>query len=302
MHPRTPFALAVTVVLVAVPASQALSPSRAIDLLAGTDVQMDGAVANDFTGGSVAGAGDVNGDGRTDLVVGAPHARSEKGEGDVIFGKSTRGAVDLSTVGTEGFRMRGGATLDGTGFGVAGAGDVNGDGYADVIVGAPHAARNSRSDSGSATVVFGSATPASVDLGGLAIRRIRIDGAGSDDWLGYGVGGAADVNGDGLDDAVVGAGNADNNGRADSGSQYRPTLSFVLSRPARMRVLVRRGGTVVGRIHVTARRGANRVVIPPRLGGRTLSAGRYALTLAPIGQSAGGRVRPVSAALDVPRG
>ena len=61
----------------------------------------------------------------------------------------------------------GAAALDESGWSVSGAGDVNGDGSDDVIIGAPFAGNNTRSSSGSSYVVFGSATPSNVDLASL---------------------------------------------------------------------------------------------------------------------------------------
>ena len=124
------------------------------------------------------------------------------------------------SLGARGFRIDGAAANNFAGFSVAGAGDVNGDGIDDVIVGAYQAANNSRTTSGSAYVVYGGATPAGVDLASLGARGFRIDGAVTGDQAGFSVAGAGDVNGDGVDDVIVGADLADNNGRSGSGSAY----------------------------------------------------------------------------------
>ena len=91
---------------------------------------------------SVAGAGDVNGDGIDDLIVGAPSrsGRQLAGESYVVFGTDTgfAASLDLAALdGSNGFRLDGIDADDDSGFSVAGAGDVNGDGFDDLIVGAP---------------------------------------------------------------------------------------------------------------------------------------------------------------------
>lgn len=128
------------------------------------------------------------------------------------------GAVDLLTQAN--VRVDGAAADDLAGRWVAGAGDLNGDGRDDVIVGAPAADDNGRNSSGSAYVVFGSASPVNVDLGSLGSAGFRIDGAVANDWAGMSVAGAGDLNGDGRDDVIVGAYTAGNNGRGNSGSAY----------------------------------------------------------------------------------
>jgi hypothetical protein len=197
--------------------------SDVVDLAAlGTGgFRMDGPDAFDEIGFSVADAGDVNADGRSDVVVGAPSSDQDgffAGSAWVMFGKGSSAPVDLAALGTSGFRISAAAVLDFTGWSVAGAGDVNGDGRADVIVGAPFAPNNA--EIGAAFVVFGKASSTEVPLAALADGGFRLDGAEFGDRAGDSVGGAGDVDGDGRADVVVGAPGADNNGRTDSGSAY----------------------------------------------------------------------------------
>jgi hypothetical protein len=104
--------------------------------------RIDGEAANDYSGISVASAGDVNGDGFADLIIGAQGIGASTGFGYVVFGKASgfSSTFDLSALnGTNGFRLNGVTGNDFTGKSVASAGDVNGDGFSDVIVGAPYA-------------------------------------------------------------------------------------------------------------------------------------------------------------------
>jgi hypothetical protein len=105
-----------------------------------------GAVAGDESGKSVASAGDVNGDGFDDVIVGAwvfDAGGTNHGAAYVIFGKASGfGTVDLADLGSsDGFAILGAADNDYAGVSVASAGDMNGDGYDDVIVGARSAER-----------------------------------------------------------------------------------------------------------------------------------------------------------------
>jgi serralysin len=121
--------------------------------------QIVGAAAGDYSGASVGAAGDVNGDGFADLIVGARYAESASGSSYVVFGKASGFApvLNLSTLdGSNGFKINGEAAYDYTSV-VAPAGDVNGDGFDDVLVGAPNADANGV-NSGAVYVVFGHST------------------------------------------------------------------------------------------------------------------------------------------------
>jgi len=168
---------------------------------------------HDRSGSSVSNAGDVNGDGFDDVIIGAPLADpngDRSGSSYVIFGRASGfdAAINLSSLdGNNGFRLDGGAAGDLSGVSVSNAGDVNGDGFDDVIIGAPLADPNGRS-SGASYVVFGKASgfDATMDLSTLdGSNGFRLDGSAEDNIAGFSVSSAGDVNGDGFDDVFVGS-------------------------------------------------------------------------------------------------
>jgi hypothetical protein len=128
--------------------------------------------------------------------------------------------VDLGNLGDRGFRIDGIDARDQSGWSVSGAGDVNGDGLADLIVGADFADPDGDSLAGESYVVFGKADSASVDLASLGSGGFRIDGIDTNDFSGSSVSGAGDVNGDGLADLIVGASGADPGGVSFAGESY----------------------------------------------------------------------------------
>ena len=109
--------------------------------------------------------------------------------------------------GSNGFRLDGDAAFDQVGSAVAGGGDVNGDGFADLLIGAPNSATGG-SNCGLAWVVFGGGTPPAAQ--GLAARvaagtAYRFQGESAGDQAGFSIANAGDVNGDGFDDLIIGA-------------------------------------------------------------------------------------------------
>ena len=141
-------------------------------------------------GASVATAGDVNKDGYTDVVVGAPSAPN--GHVYVYLG----GPGGLSTTASRSLS----GTQSGGQFGasVCTAGDVNGDGYADVLVGAPNESFSTLTGDGTAYLFLGGS-------GGVAATAAWLEnGAAAGDHMGTSVATAGDVNGDGLADFLVG--------------------------------------------------------------------------------------------------
>ena len=166
-------------------------------------------------------AGDVNGDGLGDLLIGADEGPNGNfsGASYVVFGRNTAqsgpfpASLDFSSLdGTNGFRLNGVAAGDRSGFAVSSAGDVNGDGLADLLIGAVSAGGPNGSFSGASYVVFGRNTaqsgpfPASLDLSSLdGTNGFRLNGVAADDFSGCAVSDAGDVNGDGGADLLIGA-------------------------------------------------------------------------------------------------
>jgi hypothetical protein len=147
-----------------------------------------GQAEGDYLGFSVSGAGDVNNDGYDDLAVGAPgHDYLGMNDGKTYVYSGETGSLIIS--------YSGGSDDDVLGSSVSGAGDVNNDGYADVICAAPFYDDGANADAGMVRVE----SPHDY------VHLWTFTGEAADDLFGYSVSGAGDVNNDGHDDLIVGA-------------------------------------------------------------------------------------------------
>lgn len=181
---------------------------------AGLSVTPEWIVEGDITkahlGFSVDGAGDVNGDGYDDVIIGSFNYRNpdtKEGRAYIYQG----GPAGLSP--SPAWMAEGNQAYAYFAISVAGAGDVNGDGYDDVIVGASDYDVGPYEDAGRAYVFLGDSTGVSPSPVWIA------EGEQTDSWLGRCVDGAGDVNADGYDDVIVGAPGFDN-GHSDAGLAY----------------------------------------------------------------------------------
>ncbi|MEO0422548.1 MAG: integrin alpha [Pseudomonadota bacterium] len=195
-----------------------------------------GAACGNRSGYAIGGGGDFNGDGVDDIIIGAPDAkpggRNEAGAAFVLFGRSegfpprTELSELVSGDGSLGFALNGINEDDGVGTAVGMAGDLNHDGIEDLIVGAHMASPNDLRLSGQSYVIFGrdDGFPAEIELSSIVegdgSAGFAIDGAAASDFAGRQVGEAGDVNGDGIDDLLVGAFGADAGGRTNAGRTY----------------------------------------------------------------------------------
>ena len=171
-----------------------------------------GESAYDEAGTSISAAGDVNGDYIDDLLVGAPSnddGGTQAGESYVIFGKLTGWAPDVSLANADASFV-GEAAMDQSGSAVAVAGDVDGDAYDDILIGA---AENDAAGASSGTtyLVFGAATGW---MSGVVLTAADASFQGEAAWdqAGEALSGCGDVNGDGLADFVIGATGNDDGG------------------------------------------------------------------------------------------
>ena len=206
-----------------------------------------GGVWSDQAGFSVASAGDVDGDGLDDLIIGAHYAdggadiNNNRGETYLILAKdlaaldaedgTTDGTIDLDQVGGVGgsYQFTGGALGDRSGSSVASAGDVDGDGRDDLIIGARNA-DGGGDYSGETYLILAKdlvdldaldGTNGNINLGQVGSNGLsyQFTGGAPGDLSGTSVSSAGDVDGDGRDDLIIGANKADGGG-SDSGETY----------------------------------------------------------------------------------
>ena len=200
----------------------------------------EGTTAGDGAGSFVAMAGDVDGDGLDDMLVGAPNSNvggTLSGAAYLVLGPVT-GPIQLDDAEAE---IHGEAQNDYLGS-VASAGDVNGDGSADVLTGALEYGTGVDDDRGRAYLILG---PFEGDLAASETGHIIFTGEvgkaddGFGDQAGYAMSGAGDIDGDGLDDVAIGAPGEDQGGE-------RAGAVYVLTNPTQSKTLEQSNAKLVG--------------------------------------------------------
>lgn len=190
--------------------SLSIGPYLMIDL-SGADISLSstttitGSSSVELFGWNISAAGDVNGDGYDDLIVGAPGYDNNRGRAYVFFGyHDFTGA--LNTINAN-ITINGSAQGDRFGWDVSGVGDFNKDGMDDIIIGAP----GNYSDKGACYIFFGNdSLPYFMNT---IDANITVTGGFPSDMLGSAVSNAGDVNNDGYTDVIIGApGNESNTG------------------------------------------------------------------------------------------
>lgn len=190
-------------------------PTSGLTNLSAADVQFTGESASDYAGKALDAVGDVNGDGCDDILIGAygnDSTGSSAGAAYLIYGSTTLADRDLSAADVA---YHGASPSDYAGYTVSGAGDVNRDGYNDILVGA-YGHDGSFSNAGATYLIFGSSSLSSLVLSG---SDVRFFGESSSDYSGKAISGGGDFNGDGYDDILIGA-PYDDDGGSSAGAAY----------------------------------------------------------------------------------
>jgi hypothetical protein len=185
---------------------------------ASADAQLESDLADARLGNSVSGAGDVNGDGYADVIVGARlyDSLSASGGGAAFVFHGSASGIASGNPASADAQLKGNQASAWMGESVAGAGDVNGDGYDDVIVGAVRYDAG-ETDEGAAFVFLG--TPNGIAGSGPSDAEAQLESDQASAFMGDGLAGAGDVNGDGFADVIVGATYYDA-GETDEGAAF----------------------------------------------------------------------------------